>query len=253
MRIRNLLPLIGAVPLVLLLMGCPFSPKDEPPPKPVNPYVPQTSPENVLKNLETAYTKKEIARFDSLLYDSEAAGDLTEGYTFVFWSEDVRLGNVPDAQWGREEEVRSANSMFSSSEVEDIDIKLTWAPPYRDNTLGHEGQWIIYVTNASLSVVTRPPNMTEPLILKVDANLARFRFKCQWVNTEGDSLWRIVRWEDLGVGAGKREIASLSGLAQDRVESLANTARGRIEMTRPKQGAALLREALLTRKVEVQR
>ncbi len=159
-----------------------------------------------MENLETAYIKREIGAFDSLLYDSHAAGDTTEGYTFRFWDEDVRRGNVPDATWGREKEMGSAAAMFSSSEVEDIDIKLTYTPPYYDTTQGHAGQQIIYVTNASLSVVIHQQDQPEPLTLMVVSNLARFRFKVQYVDAKGDSIWRIVYWEDLGTPGGLKTV-----------------------------------------------
>jgi hypothetical protein len=66
--------------------------------------------------------------------------------------------------------------------------------------VGHEGQQIIYVTNASLEVVQRMTGQPEPTIWRVDSNLARFRFKVQYVSAKGDSMWRIIEWEDLGGG-----------------------------------------------------
>jgi hypothetical protein len=253
MKIRSLLPLIGAAPLALMLLGCPFSPDKEKPKPTPDPYLPQTKPENVLENLQTSYINREITRFDSLLFDSEAPGaDSTEGYTFRFWATDVTNGNVPDATWGRAEEILSASSMFSSSEVENIDIKLTYTPPYYDNTQGHEGQQIIYVTNASLSVVARKQGEPEPTTYRVDSNFARFRFKAQWVNATGDSLWRIIYWEDLGTGsAAKRAAPSLTTMARSRTNNLARVARGQIAKSAPRQ--PLVRDALFARKPEVSR
>jgi hypothetical protein len=33
---------------------------------------------------------------------------------------------------------------------------------------------------------------------RVDDDQSYFRFKAQWVNAAGDTLWRIVYWEDRG-------------------------------------------------------
>ncbi len=54
MKMRALLPLLGAAPLALLLLGCPFSP-DQTKPVEKQKYKPQTSPVNVLDNLQVAY------------------------------------------------------------------------------------------------------------------------------------------------------------------------------------------------------
>jgi hypothetical protein len=253
MKIRNLLPLIGAAPLALMLLGCPFSPDKEPPKPTPDAYLPQTKPENVLENLQTSYVQREITRFDSLLFDSQAPGaDSTEGYTFRFWDWDVQHEVVPDATWGRTEEILSASSMFASPDVEDIDINLTYTPPYYDNTQGHEGQQIIYVTNASLSVVAREPDKPDPTTYLVVSNLARFRFKVQYVSAKGDSLWRIIYWEDLGsTSAAKPGGPSLTTMARNRTEKIAAAARGQIAKGAPRP--ALARDAFFTRKPEESR
>jgi hypothetical protein len=195
MDTRRLLPLLGLAPLLLVLMGCPFSPdKDKKPPKdPPIILKRQTSPENVLYNLQAAYKAKDITAYDSLLYDAAAAGDTTEGYTFRF-----AQGDNIEPTWGREEDLTATRALFGATRVEDITINLTHGPSEWVNSPQYAGQKEILVTYVYLNVEDRDPDSGDLTEYRVDGDQAYFRFKVQWVETDGDSLWRIIYWEDRG-------------------------------------------------------
>jgi hypothetical protein len=196
MKFRSLLPIAGAAVAALSLHGCADSFTTGLPPHRPPAWPRQTSPENVLENLQRSIQDRDIAHFDSLLYDAEAAGDTVEGFMFRFWDHDNGDSNVPATTSGRDETISYVAGVFDSPEVEDIDLKLTYSPPYYDNTQGHEGQQIVYAT-FNLSVVTRREGEPEPTTHRFDSQFARFRFKVQWVEAMTDSIWRIIYVECL--------------------------------------------------------
>jgi len=203
MNVR-ILPLAALLLLAAAVSGCPWDP-------PIGPIEKEkekeklTSPEAVLRALQKSYLDRDPALYDSLLYDSSTAMDTLSDESFSFWfaDQDVQQGEVPPS-WNRFDEVESATSMLTASRVTSIQIQLTFGPSFYDNAAGREGHKIINVTDVYLTVVDQPPEVPEATTYLVQNQRADFRFKVQWVDTEGDSLWRIIYWKDRGTGAGKR-------------------------------------------------
>jgi len=245
MRMRITVPVAALLLLTAAMSGCLFSPdkKDPPPPPPPEKL---TSPEAVLRALQRAYLERDPALYDSLLYDDATA---TESFAFWFSDEDFQGGTVPE-NWGRDDEMASTTSLLTSDQVTSIQIRLTFGPSFYDNAIGHEGQKIINVTDVYLTVVDQPPGGVEATTYLVQGQRADFRFKVQWVDAGGDSLWRIIYWKDRGTGQGKRAPASIASAGDGLVRSLAEQARAqadrvaRVEPARPR----VVRDALFARK-----
>jgi hypothetical protein len=158
-------------------------------------------------NLETAYFNRSPAHYDSCLYDAAVAGDTTDAFTFRFWDRDVALGRVPFASWDRAHELEAATRMFQADTVSAVRIRLTYGQSVPVNVLGVEHEREIEVTDVYLTVEVNPgPDQNTYL---VEGGRAYFRFKPQWVTTDGDTCWRIVRWEDRGIQIPKDAAAVL--------------------------------------------
>jgi hypothetical protein len=151
------------------------------------------SPEDVLYNLQQAYRFRKTAWYDSLLYDADASGDLTEEYRFRFAE-----GDHAPSTWARSDDVDATNRLFAATRVEDVTIDLAHGGSVPTNQPGHEGQREILVTDVYLNVEDRDPDTGDLTEYRVDDDQSYFRFNPQWVNAAGDTLWRIVYWEDGG-------------------------------------------------------
>ena len=179
-----------AVLTVAILAGC----SDDDPAKPSPPKEKLGTPGAVLEQLERSYNERSVALYDSII------GDQPVGFVFWFSDDDVQAGEVPPS-WGRNDEVASAAHLFTSEQVTSIGLALTYGPSYPDTTAGHEGRRIIDVTDVDLNVVF---DGEDPISYRVLGDRARFSFYAHWVDAQGDSIWRIAEWRDLGYAGGKR-------------------------------------------------
>ena len=177
---------------VPLLSGCPFStkPKDDPPPPPIV-YKPATSPENLLENLQTAYTNKNI--FEYLAIFSGA-------FTFVFNPDDVEQnpGEIP-VSWGIAEEQFAHEQLFDDSEV--FAIALTWSPQDREVSEIPQADTKIVINNIRLTVETLDDSGGERTLL-AEGDAWFYFIKTGATTDEGDSLWAVWQWEDRTVVTG---------------------------------------------------
>lgn len=105
--IRRILALLALGVLVTSTSSCFLSPDEKKKPDdPVDPKVFKdlTQKEDVLNNLELAYNKRNITRYDELL---------DPDFTFFFAPGDVG-GTIPD-QWGRAEEMSTTTLLFDAT------------------------------------------------------------------------------------------------------------------------------------------
>jgi hypothetical protein len=135
-------------------------------------------PENVIRNLELAYAKRDIDAF---------AGLLAPDFIFRFQPGDAReLGR--DA-WGREEEIRSARGLFESTRVKDIQIRLHYHPAEPATEKGLEHTMKVVVTQAFLTV------REEEAIYQVPGHPQEFFLRRG--HGGHPERWMIVEWRDL--------------------------------------------------------
>ena len=176
--------------LSLAVTGCEDDVKDPPPD---DAYLPQTSEDNVLSNLQHAYRLRDIAAYarllaiDCLVYPDPATAE--------------RLGID---FWTRTEDSLITAALFSSPEVKKIDIELGWPhrsaadanlPPPRDT-------WSeLLLVDIYLDIDIRPEGQ-ETTTYRVENQPQRLYFRRGRTNPPSgaaDTLTYIVEWHDKGV------------------------------------------------------
>jgi len=178
------------------IVGCPFSPDDAgdpPPPPPV--FKPNTAPESLLYNLKMAYTKRDVAEYESLLANN---------FTFLLSEEDQSQPDLPD-QWGRDDEIQIHRNMFDSEIVQQLTLTFEMMDQEWEPT---ENMWSILIYNVNLNLYGIIPGDEDPnpQSLKVENSSSRFWFAetgpatgntTGW-NAPGTSnrIWKIVKWQD---------------------------------------------------------
>ena len=189
---------ITALVAGVLAAGCDAEKKITPP-DPPSPYLEPSSPLNVLKNLEYAYEHE-----DSTAY----AAVFTEDFTFVFNPDDVRNPDNPTpAEWDLEDELQAAGAMFRSPSVDDI--SLNWSIGEPDSSGAQNPQdpdtLAVRVDEINLDVITKRDDTIW--IYKVQGATHWFHFLAdRSVTYAGDKhRWRVYRWLDSPIGAGKTE------------------------------------------------
>jgi hypothetical protein len=179
---------MGAV-LLLSGPGCKDEKRLTPPPE-VSPYLEQSSAENILKNLRTAYENQVLAEYDKLF---------SADYIFVFNPGDVGdPGNPTPQQWPRADEMDSARNLFADSRVELI--TLDWSPGALET---HDPYgWRVRVNEVNLNVNTVNEN-GELWIYQVRGSYQVFFFREENETfPNGKHKWTCTRWEDSPIGAG---------------------------------------------------
>jgi hypothetical protein len=151
------------------------------------PYVPPTSPENVIKNMAALYINLDVARYDSTL---------ATGYVFRFQPTDITVGQ-PDSLI-RAEEMNFAENLFingageGSPKATRIQLVLEIGSSGADNRIGHAG-WKKYVVQTQLTVT-----FTSRDWIKVNGP-AWLYFRQE---PEGSGRWRLAEWADQPVSSG---------------------------------------------------
>jgi hypothetical protein len=179
------------------LAGCPWSPKPDTKLIPVESnYLPQTSPENVIANLQTAYAERKIDEYKKLFSDD---------FTFVFNPADPIDPNHPSPpQWGLADELDVTENMFADELVTKIDFSsyVLGVPAQLDSNDYRPRAWKVRVDQANLQVYTRKPDGTL-LTLLVDGATEVFFFVEEPTKpspVDGRPTWYIFRWEDQPIG-----------------------------------------------------
>jgi hypothetical protein len=186
--------------LVIACGGCKSSSRPEP-----SPYLRQTSPENVLANLQTAYRARDIDA-----YSAQLAAD----FRFEFAPDDLGdTGIPPDGTFTFVQDSLSTRNMFTNEFIEreedrvlDVRIRLQYGNAVADTLPGHEGWRYILIQNTFLEVEQQGSTDTGTITLQVNGAQADFYFR-RGRDAEDDSgLWYVVNWRDrpfLYPGAGE--------------------------------------------------
>jgi hypothetical protein len=203
----SILPLAIGCLAIGCLAGCPWSPGKDTviPPLPSN-YLPQTSPANVLANLQTAYEERNIDRYKELF---------AEDFIFVFNPLDPVDPDHPNPdQWSLTEELTVTENMFTDELVSKIELSsYTLGVPEQVDSLYYGPRaWKVRVDEANLQVHTRKEDGTL-LTLLVDGATEVFFLReepSKPAPADGRPTWYIFRWEDQPVG-GKVAPTTASG------------------------------------------
>ncbi len=173
-------------------------------PPPVSHYLPQTSPANVVANLQMAYGERKIGEYKKLF---------TEDFIFVFNPVDpVDPDHPSPPQWGLTDELGSTQNMFADELVTKIEISsYSFGVPERVDSVDFRPRaWKVRVDQVNLQVYTRRPD-GQWLTLLVDGATEMFFFveePSELSPVDGRPTWYIFRWEDQPIGGMKSERGS---------------------------------------------
>ena len=170
--------------------------------KPPDEYLPQTTEDNVLNNLQVAYRQRDIREYSKLL-----AND------FQFYFDPATRQQLGIEFWTRTTDSLQTQGLFESPEVTKIVIDLKW--PARSATgagfLGDRAGWKkLFLTDVYLDVDFAPVGQPEPTTFRVEDQRQRYYFrqgKTYPPSGAGDTLMYIVEWRDDGTAG-----ASISGI-----------------------------------------
>ncbi len=208
MKLQSRLPGIGLMAIALVavsvLAGCPWSPEpDDGGGDPVSNYLPQTSPANVLANLQTAYSERKIEEYRKLF---------TEDFTFVFNPLDPEDPENPNPdQWGIADELEATKNMFEDELVTKVELTsyTMQVPEVADSVSYGPDAWKVRVDETNLQVATRLPD-GDVLTLVVQGTTEVFYFREDDTKPVGGRpTWYIFRWEDQPIGSKTSAVASV--------------------------------------------
>lgn len=195
-RILRFVRGIVAMGIALSLSGCLFSP-DKDPPKTDEPvvFLPQTSPENVLENLITAYEQQNYDEYVKLF---------DETFFFAFDPVDVEKsgGDIP-IEWGKDDDIRSTRNMFDEPLVEKVTLDFVIDDPEPATSADEQrhtfplGTMKVTASEVELQVDTRDPEGGENIIYEVSGDQAIFfLYPHPTEKVDGLAKWYIVEWRD---------------------------------------------------------
>jgi hypothetical protein len=173
-------------------------------PPPASNYLPQTSPANVIANLQTAYAERTIDEYRKLF---------AEDFIFVFNPVDPVDPDHPNPpQWGLAEELSVTENMFADELVSRIELSsYSLGVPERVDSLYYGPRaWKVRVDQVNLQVSTRKLDGTL-LTLLVEGATEAFFFReepSELSPVDGRPTWYIIRWEDQPIGGMKTETTS---------------------------------------------
>jgi hypothetical protein len=163
---------------------------------PVEVYLAQTSPANVLENLRRAYRNQN---------DEVYADQLATDFLFYF-DPDTRSEKQLPEFWNKTQDSTQTYLLFESDQVSDIRIELTYIRESQPvNEVGREHWELINVTDETLEVDLKPEvGQDEGVTLLVEGQIHKFYFRRG--RTEADTAaasptsknYYIVEWRDQG-------------------------------------------------------
>jgi hypothetical protein len=177
--------------LLAAFVGC-GDKETAPPHQEESPFLPRTSPTNVLYNLKTAYAERNIAEYESLLAEPD--------FTFVLSEEDQAKPDMPD-NWGRDPEIRIHGRLFDAEMVQQLTLNFNVGDPVWDAT---QGMYTVVISHVNLYLYgATPGHPTEVKEYRVSDGRSKFWFrKNPWTTGAAhDSVWTIVMWEDNPTGS----------------------------------------------------
>jgi hypothetical protein len=173
-------------------------------PPPVSNYLPQTSPQNVVANLQMAYGERNIDEYRKLF---------TEDFIFVFNPADpVDPDHPSPPQWSLTDELSSTQNMFADELVTKIELSsYSFGVPERVDSLDYRPRASkVRVDQVNLQVYTRKEDGTL-LTLLVEGATEVFFFvekPSEPSPVDGRPTWYIFRWEDQPIGGMKSDRGS---------------------------------------------
>jgi hypothetical protein len=152
-----------------------------PPPPPVS-YKPQTSPENVVHNLQVSYRQREILEYAKLL---------AQDFQFIFQTTDP--SRPPEGFWARDEDSTGTDALFRAPDVIDIRIDLIHGLAEDPSEVGFdEGVKLIRINQTFLEV-DEQIGITWQVTDLQDMFFRPGRAE----KGEDASLWYLLEWRDL--------------------------------------------------------
>lgn len=190
------LALVGVA--ILAFNSCILDPKEgKTPPKATEPYKPLDGErDNVLYNLQKAYTERNIDQYSKLL---------DAGFVFHFSQHDIDNGLVDRPNWDRTDEINANKNMFSPNfskpdvdPVSKIDLTLTYPAeddkwlqiPPEDHPAYPGETWYEKTVSYRLTVQAGERQLV--------GNDIQASFVVRKATVEGfpNPIWRIIAWRD---------------------------------------------------------
>jgi hypothetical protein len=174
--------IIISLALCALLTGCfnPFSPSVIES-SAIRPIAPQIAPDSVLHNFRYAYENR-----DSIVYEN----CLDPGFVFVYIDQDAVTQKdepIEVSRDGRGGDLYRTKGLFRAFD----DIRLdTWKVSEAPDKIHGDEIW--KVRNVSFQLSVRDTDGDYGYLHLEASGFAQFQFR----QSQKDSLWRIVRWED---------------------------------------------------------
>ena len=155
------------------------------PDPPLHPPLQAASWEDLCPLFRLAMTSENPARYDSLF---------SRDFNFVFYPDDVLQypGEIPPV-WGLAEEMESFSNMAADTSV--FDVALAWSPgDLGPSTIpGCDGRLVIH--DVRLTIETSD-DLGRKLTLVAEGEASFDLKKAPWTTAQGDTVWKIARWED---------------------------------------------------------
>ncbi len=169
-----------------------------------DPYLPRTSPENLLDNLLLTYEHRDAAQFDSLL---------DEEFVFHFSEEDQDIG----VRLLRAAEIPIHEGMFDSEMIQALDLSFTAGDITLDEerTTPEDSVWVATLSNVDLYLFGKFPQFPDegPWGFEMENGRERFWFhRSGEVDPDsGEPIWTIVEWREL---TGKSDVSASPAVEQ---------------------------------------
>ena len=160
---------------------------------PGSPFLPRSSPENLLANLKAAYADRNLAEYESLLARNDPA------FIALLCPRDGGMPGWPDERycWGSQTEIDIHELMFDTTFVKTLTLDYTIGERQWHGTIH---MWSIPVADVNLRLCGIIPGREGEGVqeLKVEGATSQFWFRKEPWTVPGarDSVWTIVRWED---------------------------------------------------------
>lgn len=166
--------------VVLLVFGC-GEDTIEPDLQPL--YLPNTSPENLVKNLQTSYRRREIDQYTKLLAPE---------FVFVFQPADA--GQIPNGTWNRDADSLGTGALFRTPDVSNIRIDLLFGAAEKPQETGFaEDVRQIRIKTTFLEVNESASGITLQITDPQDFFFRPGRTE----NGEDPGTWFLLEWRDL--------------------------------------------------------
>ena len=189
--LRRTILLAGLVVLLAAVSSCIFDAKEQEPDeeKPQG-FKPLTTREAVLNNIEVAYEKRRLDKYDELL---------DVNFTFFLSTGDVG-GGLPES-WGRADEITANSNLFNQTPPPpfprckriQMDVKwedgVSWSSSFPG---GGTDEWHTTTVNYEFKIDV-DPDMTY-----LNNPTAQAQFTVHNIGTEDAPDWRLVEFRDLG-------------------------------------------------------